>query len=86
LVIDEPGVFATNEHVLTLEVAMHEAARQTGQAAAEALERLVGGVVFAPRETRGPEAAHEVVEEVVLLPLVERLVELRLQLGVIGRG
>lgn len=75
-----------NEDVLALEVAVHEAAGQGGEASAEIGEGLLdGGAVFV-WEFFLKVAADEVVEEVVLLPEVEGVVEGGFEFGLIFGG
>ena len=86
LVVDEPGAVFVNEDVLALEVPMDEAAGQGGEASAEIGEGLLdGGAVFV-REFFLKVAADEVVEEVVLLPEVEGVVEGGFEFGLIFGG
>ena len=85
LVIDQPSVLSTNEHVLALEIPMHQTARQAGQAAAELPERFMRGVVLGIGKITPQVAAHKVFQEVVLLPFVERLIKAGFEFLNIGR-
>lgn len=86
LVVDEPGAVFVNEDVLALEVPMDEAAGQGGEASAEVAEGLFDGGAIFVRELFLKVAADEVVEEVVLLPEVEGVVEGGFEFDLIVRG
>ena len=86
LVVDEPGAVFVDEDVLALEVAMDEAAGQGGEASAEVAEGLFDGGAIFVRELFLKVAADEVVEEVVLLPEVEGVVEGGFEFDLIVRG
>lgn len=75
-----------DEDVLALEVAVDEATRQRGEVPAEFAEGLFDWGAFVVREFFLKVTAHEVIEEIVLLPKVERIVKRRFEFDVVLRG
>ncbi len=77
LEIDEPGFAAIHEDVLGLEIAVHEDARFFSQQTGDGVELCgIGAGSIGDAEKAGG----AVIEKIILLPEVELLVELRLEL------
>jgi hypothetical protein len=86
LVIDEPGFVFVEKDVLTLEVAVDQAAGQAGETAAEFGKALFHGGAAFIWEIPVEVSADEVIEEIVLLPEVEAVVKRRLEFGTVLSG